>query len=121
MEGFWSLTGYGFWIVEEKRTGRFLGEVGVADFKRAITPSLAGKPEFGWIIVGDAHRQGYATEAIGAALAWAKENLAAEKYCCIIDPDNAPSIRVAENCGFKEKARTTYKKKPIIILERPSR
>jgi RimJ/RimL family protein N-acetyltransferase len=37
---------------------------------------------------------------------------------CIIDPQNMPSLRVAERCGFREWARTTYKGDPTIILER---
>ena len=37
---------------------------------------------------------------------------------CIIDPDNTPSLRVAERCGFHEYARTTYKGEAIILLER---
>ena len=118
MEGYWSLTGYGFWIIEEKVSGRLLGEAGLADFKRAIEPSLEGKPEFGWIIIADAHGQGIATEAATAALAWADTRFPTATMCCIIDPDNAPSIRVAEKCGFVESARTTYKTKPIIILDR---
>lgn len=45
--GQWSLLGYGYWVVEDKRTGRFAGEVGFADFKRVIEPSLDGVPEIG--------------------------------------------------------------------------
>ncbi len=121
MDGFWSLTGYGFWIIEEKGPGRLLGEAGLADFKREIEPSLAGKPEFGWIVVADAHGRGVATEAASAALSWADRKFPKATMCCIIDPDNAASIRVAEKCGFREAARTAYKKKPIIILERSPR
>jgi RimJ/RimL family protein N-acetyltransferase len=121
MPGLWSLTGYGFWIVEEKSAGRLLGEVGLADFKRAIEPSLAGNPEFGWIIVADAQGRGIATEAAKVALIWADAKFAKRAMCCIIDPGNTPSIRVAEKCGFKEQVRTTYKEKPIIIFERAAR
>ncbi|HXI88091.1 MAG TPA: GNAT family N-acetyltransferase [Parvularculaceae bacterium] len=118
MAGFWELCGYGFWIVEEKRTGRFLGEVGLADFKRNIDPPLTGKPEFGWIIIADAHGQGYATEAARASLGWADEKFPGATACCIIDPENAVSIRVAEKCGFREVARTTYKDHAINIYDR---
>lgn len=34
------MIGYGFWAVEEKATGRFIGEAGFHDLKRDIQPSL---------------------------------------------------------------------------------
>src|SRR4030088_1463697 len=48
--GHWTLLGFGYWVVEEKATGTFLGEVGFADFKRDIEPSIAGIPEIGWVL-----------------------------------------------------------------------
>src|SRR5262245_34593015 len=36
--GHWSLLGYGFWAIEEKTSGRFVGDVGFADFKRELEP-----------------------------------------------------------------------------------
>ena len=38
--GHWALLGFGYWLVEEKATGRFVGEVGFGDFKREIEPSI---------------------------------------------------------------------------------
>jgi len=38
--------------------------------------------------------------------------------CCIISPENAASIRVAQKCGFEEFARTAYKGSPTIIFKR---
>ena len=34
--GHWSLLGFGYWLVEEKMTGNFIGEVGFADYKRDL-------------------------------------------------------------------------------------
>src|ERR1700732_5300270 len=39
-----SLLGFGYWVVEEKSTGSFIGEAGFADYKRALPP-LQGIPE----------------------------------------------------------------------------
>lgn len=74
MEGLWALTGYGFWIVEEKSSGDVIGEIGLADFKRDLSPSLDGMPEYGWILAPSAQGKGYAKEAVAAALAWGEEN-----------------------------------------------
>lgn len=117
MAGFWALTGYGFWALEEKASGSFIGEAGLADFKRDIEPSLDGKPEFGWGVVSAAQGKGYATEAIRAALDWAQRTLPARNYCCIIDPANEPSIRVADRCGFQRRCEAIYKNAPIALFE----
>ncbi|MEO1039882.1 MAG: GNAT family N-acetyltransferase [Pseudomonadota bacterium] len=105
--GLWALLGYGYWAVEEKATGAFIGESGLADFKREISPSIDGAPEAGWVIATDRAGRGYATEAVTAILAWCDAHRAEEETVCIIAPDNAASVRVAEKCGFTgpEKAR----------------
>ena len=113
--GHWTLLGFGFWVVEEKSTGRLLGEVGFADFKRAITPSFGDAPEAGWVLAPGAHGKGFATEAIRAALAWATSHFGGGRSVCMIDPGNQVSLRVAAKCGFKEFARTLYKGDEVIL------
>jgi RimJ/RimL family protein N-acetyltransferase len=116
--GHWHAFSCGFWLVEDRETGELLGEVGFADFKRAIEPSHSGQPEMGWVLSGKVHGKGYASETVTAALEWGKRNLTADKIFCIIDAKNTNSIRVAKRFGFRETARTTYKEKPIITYER---
>jgi GNAT superfamily N-acetyltransferase len=55
---------------QDRETGRFVGEVGFADFRRAITPALGDRPEAGWILSPSAHGRGFAREAMDAALGW---------------------------------------------------
>jgi RimJ/RimL family protein N-acetyltransferase len=117
--GLWALLGYGYWIVRERESGRFVGEVGLAEFRREVTPSLEGAPEAGWVLAPWAHGRGYATEAVRAALSWADANLAAPRTVCLIAPENAASIHVAGKCGFRERTRGTYKGEETLILERP--
>lgn len=116
--GHWAMLGFGYWVVMEKATGRFLGEVGFADFRREIEPSLDGTPEIGWVIAPHAHGKGYATEAVRAAIAWGESHFGPVRTACIIAPENAPSIRVAEKCGYREFCRTAYKDKPTIMFVR---
>lgn len=118
--GLWALLGYGYWALERTSDGRYVGQVGFADFKRDIVPSIEGEPEMGWIMMPDAHGKGYASEAIAAGLAWAEAHLDAPRVACIIDPANAASLRVAEKAGFAETARTDYKGDAIVILHRPN-
>jgi RimJ/RimL family protein N-acetyltransferase len=116
--GLWTLLGYGYWAVTARDDGRYLGQLGFADFKREMTPRIEGLPEMGWIFAPAAQGQGYATEAGLAALAWADEVLQAPEITAIIDAKNAPSIRVAEKCGFNENEPATYRGEPILLFRR---
>ena len=117
--GLWSLLGYGYWVMQERDTGRFVGEAGFADFRREVTPALGGDPEAGWVLAPWAHGQGFATEAVRAALAWADANLAAPRTVCLIAPGNAASVNVAAKCGYRELSPGTYKGEPTVLYERP--
>ena len=116
--GHWLLLDFGYWAIEEKNTGSFVGELGFADYKREIKPSLKGVPELGWALASEAHGKGYATEAVGAALIWGEARFASARTVCIIHPENLASIHVAEKCGYKEFQRTTYKSHATIIFDR---
>lgn len=116
--GLWSLLGYGYWAVEEKATGRYIGDIGFADFKRELEPSLHGMLEFGWVLAPHAHGQGYASEAVTAAVAWGEQHFSTLRAVCIISPENAPSIRVAEKAGFQRWQDTTYHGSPTIVFSR---
>ena len=116
--GHWSALGFGYWVAREPETGRFVGEVGFADFHRDIVPSFDGAPEIGWVLSPAAQGRGYATEAVAAALAWAHAHWGPGRTVCIIDPANAPSLRVAQRVGYAVAAEATYKAAPILLLER---
>ncbi|QOY91270.1 GNAT family N-acetyltransferase [Paludibaculum fermentans] len=116
--GLWQFLGFGYWAVEERATGRFVGEVGFADFKREVEPSIQGIPELGWALAPEAQGKGFATEAARAALEWSDVHLKAGRTVCLINPENAASVRVAEKCGFQEYCRTTYKGHATVMYER---
>jgi RimJ/RimL family protein N-acetyltransferase len=116
--GHWASLGFGYWAIIEKDTGRFIGEAGFADFRREIEPSLDGVPEIGWALAPHAHGKGYATEAVRAVISWGHGHFGSRRTACIIAPENEPSIRVAEKCGYREFCRTTYKDKPTIMFVR---
>jgi RimJ/RimL family protein N-acetyltransferase len=119
--GHWQLLGFGYWVVHEKGTGRFVGEVGFGNFKRDLQPPFGDSLEAGWALAAWSHGKGYATEAVQAAIRWADDKFPGKRMVCLIDPDHPASFRVAEKCGFKEYARTTYKGSPTVLLERKSR
>jgi RimJ/RimL family protein N-acetyltransferase len=116
--GHWSLLGFGYWALEDKTTGNFVGEIGFADYKRGMESSLKHLPEIGWVLASPSHGKGYATEAVRAAIEWGDRNFGDPRTSCIINPENLPSIRVAEKCGYQEFQRTTYKGQPSILFVR---
>ena len=48
--GHWALLGFGFWVAQDKASGVYVGELGLADFRRAVVPALDA-PEVGWAFV----------------------------------------------------------------------
>jgi RimJ/RimL family protein N-acetyltransferase len=118
--GHWTLLGYGYWAVEEKTSGRYVGELGFADFKRDVTPSIEGMPELGWALVSQFHGKGYATEALRAAVAWGDNYFAQRQTVCIIHRDNHRSFRVAEKLGYKAIFKATVSGESNTILARPA-
>lgn len=117
--GHWTAFGWGFWTVADAVTGEAVGEVGFADFHRAIEPSFGATPEMGWVFTTAAHGRGLATEAVAAALRWGDAHLPGEETVCIIAPDNAASLRVAAKVGYRERRRTLYHDAMTIVLHRP--
>ncbi len=119
--GHWSLLDYGYWIAHDRASGRFVGELGFAEMKREITPeSLAfrGAPEIGWALASWAHGRGLATEAVRAIVEWSDRERDWPRTVCLIDVENAASVRVARKCGYREYALATYKGSPMRLFER---
>ena len=116
--GMWAMIGCGFWIVEERQSGKLIGEAGVMDMKRTIQPSLDGTLEAGWAFLPAAQGRGLAGEAMRAVLAWADRNHPAMPQSCIIADGNVPSIRLAERLAFRESGRGDYNGSPLIHYRR---
>ncbi|MCB4770354.1 GNAT family N-acetyltransferase [Ancylobacter sp. Lp-2] len=117
--GLWHHLGFGFFAVEERATGAFIGEAGFHDLKRAITPSLEGTMEAGWALVGAAQGRGLAQEAMTAALDWAARHGSGDRITCMIHPDHAASLNVAGKLGFSTFGKGVYQGHPMTLLERP--
>lgn len=103
--GHWQLLGYGYWLVEERGSGKYIGDIGFGNYKRDIPApeSLRGAPECGWVLTRHAQGRGYATEAVRAVLAWGEHQFGPRDSFCVIHPDNRASIRVALKCGYRDR------------------
>ena len=113
--GLWRFLGYGYWVVEDRATGRFVGEVGFADFKRDIGKDFGGMPEAGWVISPNWAGRGYATEAMRAGAEWFDQAMPGSASFCMIAPANEASIKVARKLGYAPDRQITYKDTPVEI------
>ncbi len=89
--------GVGFWVVEDKRTGRFLGQCGIIPQDLAESRQM----EIAYLLVRREWGQGYATEAASACKQYGFETMGYPKLVSLIDVYNTPSIRVAERIGMQ--------------------
>lgn len=95
LAGHWTLRGCGYWAVEERQTGHFVGGVGL------WSPEGWPELELGYWIVPAIQGKGYASEAAARARDYAFGALGAETLVSYIHPDNQPSIGLAERLGAR--------------------
>jgi len=91
--GHWHIRGYGFFSVEDRETGDWVGRVG------PWYPEGWPAPEVGWTIAPEHWGKGYAVEAGQAAIRYAFDELGWERVVHVIVKGNQQSIAVAKKLG----------------------
>lgn len=89
----WWLFGHGCLMIDVADTAICVGQVGINH------GPLFPEKELGWLLYADAEGKGYASEAAIAVRDWAFETLGLATLVSYVDPNNLPSIRVAERLG----------------------
>src|SRR5262245_19789486 len=107
--------GWFAWYFLHKEHGE-LRAVGLGGFR--------GKPkdgmvEIGYSIVPEAHRFGFAPEAVRALIAWAFTHREVTRITAQTLPQLRPSIRVLEKCGFTSIGAGWDEGAIAFALERP--
>jgi RimJ/RimL family protein N-acetyltransferase len=97
MAGHWALHGAGMFVVEEKRSGKFVGRVGPW-----FPPSWPGF-EVGWGIASEFRGKGYAVEAARASIDWAFATFELDQIVHPIDCENIASQAVARRLGAEKQ------------------
>jgi RimJ/RimL family protein N-acetyltransferase len=116
--GHWVCFGFGLFAVEEKETGRYVGNVGLSRFERELGADFDSAPEAAWMLAQWAEGRGYATEAMQAALGWYEARFGHGRQVCIIDPLNAASLRLAERLGFRAYREGLNRGHTVLLHER---
>ncbi len=115
--GHWQALGHGNWSMRSRETGAYVGSVGVLNYLRALEPPFDA-PELGWGVATACQGLGLAREGLEAGLGWADAVLDAPRTVCMISPENAPSLKLAERVGYRPYADGIYTGNPVILLER---
>lgn len=91
--------GYGPYAVELKKTGAFMGFVGLHDveFKAHFTPAV----EIAWRLDYEFWGQGFATEAAKEVLTYASKKLKLPEVVAFAVHDNTRAIHIMEKIGMK--------------------
>src|SRR4051812_26807862 len=107
--------GLGLWATLDEETGEFIGRCGLIPWR--LLPSRADhvaltsadeepdddatyEVEVAYLLAKEHWGRGFATEAARAIVAYALDHVSSSRLICLIDPENAPSRRVAAKIGM---------------------
>ena len=111
LAGAWSVRGFSMFALIERDTGRWVGRVG------PWQPEGWPGTEIGWGVSPEFAGRGYAHEAAVAAMDYVVEVLGWTDIIHVIDPDNLPSIRLAQRLGAENRGPTRlpspYENSPV--------
>ncbi|QEC75708.1 GNAT family N-acetyltransferase [Mucilaginibacter ginsenosidivorax] len=85
----------GSWCIKPQNTS--IGGMGFAGY-----PNDSGEAEIGYMIDGNQHNKGFATEAIQAMIKWAFTHPFVKAIIVHTYADNLPSRRLMDKCGFEQ-------------------
>ncbi|MCU1468337.1 MAG: N-acetyltransferase [Actinomycetia bacterium] len=94
----WCAHGFGGCAARERDGGRLVGVIGLS------VPTVGTEPRspvsVGWRLAPSAWGRGYATEGAAALVDEAFTTLRYDRICCITQPENVRSVRLAERLGM---------------------
>lgn len=108
--------GFGFWALERKSDGRFIGLTGLS-WSRLQLP-FCPAVEIGWRLVWDQWGQGLAREAAQASLACAFEQLELPEVVAYAAEVNEPSLRLMRALGMQPAPQDDFEH-PKLPLGHP--
>ena len=110
--------GYGFWALERKDTGAFIGFTGLSTvaFDARFTPAV----EIGWRLAPQHWGLGYASEAAWAVLRCAFDRLALAQVVSFTPQLNLPSQKVMQAIGMQRDWEGDFEH-PKLPQEHPLR
>jgi RimJ/RimL family protein N-acetyltransferase len=95
--------GHGYWLALDRATGEPVGQLGL------LMSEVDGtrEPALGYILRRERWGAGLGAEGAQACLDWGFRRGYA-RILCLIRPENAPSLRVAQRLGLRRERETVY-------------
>ena len=94
----WCAHGFGGCAARERNDGRLIGIIGLS------VPNVGTEPRapvsVGWRLAPSAWGKGFATEGAASLIDEAFTTLRYDRICCITQPENVRSVRLAERLGM---------------------
>ncbi len=103
----WQECAFGEWAVEEKASGKLIGQIGLRHHPDWIADTA--KVEIGWLLARHAWGHGFATEGAKASLAFAFEHVRLKRIVSITRSDNLRSRHVMRRIGLSPVGTTHWK------------
>ena len=115
-EEHFEIHGFGWWALEAKDGGAFIGFTGLAipKFETHFTPCV----EVGWRLVRSKWGKGYATEAARAAITFGFNTLNLQEIVSFTVPMNLRSIAVMERLRMKRDVDGDFEHPKLPIGDR---
>jgi ribosomal-protein-alanine N-acetyltransferase len=114
----WREHGFGPWAAVERRTGHWIGRIGLNLLADWPGPD---RWEVGYELVPSVWGSGYATEGACAALAFAWEHTPLRRVISVTVPDHAVSRRVMEKAGLAFQEEVLWRGTTVVwyAIDRP--
>ncbi|MFV0644764.1 MAG: GNAT family N-acetyltransferase [Sphingomonadaceae bacterium] len=116
--GSWFLFGYGLFMIRERGQPEVIGNCGIFHSFRGLGDDFDNQPEAGWILGADHVGKGYASEIMGAVFSWFDEKFGPQRVVCMINPENTPSLNLAQKMRFSKMREAIMVDAPVVLLER---
>ncbi|HEU4977007.1 MAG TPA: GNAT family N-acetyltransferase [Baekduia sp.] len=107
-----SATGWSFWAVEDRESGRLLGDCGLQPLEQR-----GPEVELGYDLHPDAWGRGLATEAARAVMAAAFGPLRLDRVVAVVKPDHVASQRVLEKAGLERAGVRAAYGEELVLYE----
>jgi ribosomal-protein-alanine N-acetyltransferase len=107
----WTAYGFGWWLMRERLTGRFVGRGGL----RHVTVNGRGEIEVGYALLPEFWGRGLATELTRESVRVAFVELHAPDLVAFTLPTNRASRRVMEKAGFHYEGDIVHADLPHVL------
>jgi RimJ/RimL family protein N-acetyltransferase len=115
--GHWQITGFGQWAIQIHGSGDMAGQAGFFYGSRGLGDDFDPYPEAGWVLAPEYQGAGLGRDAAGAAHDWF-DRVVALRSVCMITPDNAASMRVAETLGYTPLRDVEVEGETVTLMTR---